>query len=313
MHPTIMPSRCSVLILLSIVSYVLLACDLALSGSVQGHLSIIDLESKLFGNTRKLRIWLPDEYFHEGNQSRDFPVLYLNDGQDLFNADIAILGSEEWQVDEAASQLIADGSIEPIIVVGIDNAGRSGRPREYLPYPDKYLTPPEPSPSGKLYAEFLETEVIPFIESRYRIRAQKESRALGGSSYGALVALHVATSKPNLFGQLLLESPSFYVDDDHVLRDAAETNLSVNRVYLGVGTNELSMDDCAAHPGNELAVDGVRDLNRILIDAGIGSDRILVNVEICAVHSASAWSRRLPVALRFLYGQQGGENSSQRR
>ena len=295
------------------VSYALLACNFALSGNVQGHLSILDFESNIFGNTRKLRVWLPDEYFHEGNHSRHFPVLYLNDGQDLFDADIATLGSEEWQVDETVSLLIAEGSIEPVIVVGIDNAGRSGRPREYLPYPDKFLTPPEPSPSGKLFPSFLETEVIPFIESRYRVRAQREFRALGGSSYGALVALHVAITRPNLFGQLLLESPSFYVDDGHVLRDAAQSSLSLNRVYLGVGTNELALANCASHPGNELAVEGVRDLFRILIDAGIGNDQILENVESCAVHSASAWAKRLPVAMQFLYGQQFSQNGSRER
>ena len=303
------PNR-SVSHLLAIAGLLIAAYQLAQSGQVQGHLEVLELESRIFGNTRKLRIWLPDEYNHGDSQASHYPVLYLNDGQDLFDADMAVYGSAEWEVDETLSSLVGDGTIEPIVVVGIDNAGRKGRAREYLPYPDEFLTPPEPSPLGKLYASFLELEVLPLVESKYRVRSGRDSRTLGGSSYGALIALHVAVTRPKLFGRLLLESPSFYVDDDHVLNDAAQSTLNIDRVYLGVGTNELGLDDCGEHPGNSEAVEGVRRLSRTLINGGMHSDQLHVLIEPCAVHSQSAWARRLPAALRFLYGDESGQIAS---
>jgi predicted alpha/beta superfamily hydrolase len=303
------PSR-SVSYLPVIAGLLIFVYQLAQSGQVQGHLEELELESRIFGNTRKVRIWLPDNYNDVDSQTSHYPVLYLNDGQDLFDADMTVYGTPEWQVDETLSSLIGDSAIEPIIVVGIDSAGRKGRAREYLPYPDEFLTPPEPSPLGKLYASFLELEVLPLVESKYRVRSGRDYRTLGGSSYGALIALHVALSRPNLFGRLLLESPSFYVDDDHVLNDAAQSTLSIDRVYLGVGTNELGLDDCGKHPGNSEAVEGVRRLSQILISGGMRTDQLHVVIEPCAVHSQSAWARRLPAALRFLYGDESGQVAS---
>lgn len=280
------------------------------SGQVQGHLEELELESRIFGNTRKIRIWLPDNYNDGDSQTSHYPVLYLNDGQDLFDADTTVYGTPEWQVDETLSSLVGDNSIEPIIVVGIDNAGRKDRAREYLPYPDEFLTPPEPSPMGKLYASFLELEVLPLVESKYRVRSGRDYRALGGSSYGALITLYVAVSRPNLFGKLLLESPSFYVDDNRILIDAAQSTPGIDRAYLGVGTNELGLDDCGKHPGNSAAVEGVRRLSQILISKGMRNDQLHVLIEPCAVHSQSAWAKRLPTALKFLYGDESSKIES---
>ncbi len=268
---------------------------------VPGTLEIVELESAIFGNRRSLRIWLPPDYHAPTNRDWRYPVLYLNDGQNLF--DPATAGGEEWKVDEAAGSLIRAGQAPPFVVVGIDNAGRRGRAREYLPYPDAFLDPPEPDPQGALYDDFLADEVLPLVERRYRVRRTADGRALGGSSYGALIALHVATVRPDLFSRLLLESPSLYVDDDHVLRDAATAALALDRVYLGVGTNELALPGCPDHPGNAEAVDGVRRLAALLSERAFrDGGRLLVTIEPCAEHSESAWARRLPAALRFLLG-----------
>jgi predicted alpha/beta superfamily hydrolase len=118
----------------------------------------------------------------------------------------------------------------------------------------------------------------------------------------ALVAVHVALSRPGLFSGLLLESPSFYVDDDHILRDAAAADLDLDRVYLGVGTNELALPGCPEHPDNTEAVTGVRRMAAILEAAGLTDDeRLKVVVEDCAVHGEAAWAKRLPAALEFLF------------
>lgn len=95
-------------------------------------------------------------------------------------------------MDETITRLLAEKRIEPIIVVGIDNAGRRQRPVEYLPYPDGFLHPPTPRTEGRKYPEFLIDEVIPFIRRTYRTRAEPGAAGIGGSSYGAVAALFAA-------------------------------------------------------------------------------------------------------------------------
>ena len=84
-----------------------------------------------------------------------YPVLYLNDGQNLFSAETSVFGSDEWRVDETVAALIGEGTISPIIVVGIDNAGRRGRANEYLFYPDAFLDPPLENPPWPGLSGFL--------------------------------------------------------------------------------------------------------------------------------------------------------------
>lgn len=205
------------------------------AAQVVGELELHELTSRVFGNTRTLRVWLPPGYSEPENLDRRYPVLYLNDGQNLFDAETATFGSREWRADETATGLIRDSLVRPLIIVGIDHGGRRERAREYLPYPDDSLDPPEPDPQGRLYGAFLESEVIPFVERHYRVLPEKENRALGGSSYGALVSLYVAQSRPHLVGGLLLESPSLYVDDSRILRELDSRSVGVDRVYLGWG------------------------------------------------------------------------------
>lgn len=267
----------------------------------QGRLEVLEMQSRVFGNTRQLRVWLPIGYDEPANMGRSYPVLYLNDGQNLFDS-TATFGSSRWQVDVIAADLQRAGRIQPIVVVGIDNAGKRGRAREYLPYPDEFLRPPEPDPQGRFYPDFLAEDVIPFVERRFRVERRRAGRTLGGSSYGALAAAFVAVSRPDLVSSLLLESPSFYVDDDHILRDAAGSDLDLDRVYLGVGTNELALPGCPEHPGNAEAVDGVRRMASILHTAGLREgEQTRVIVEECAVHSETAWAGRIPAALEFLF------------
>ena len=276
---------------------------------VRGTLEVVELESEVFGNRRSLRIWLPPGYDDPANRDLRYPVLYLNDGQNLFDPGTAA-GGEEWRVDEAADSLIRSAGVPPFVVVGIDNAGRRARAREYLPWPDAFLEPPEPEPRGDLYDDFLADEVLPLVEGRFRVRRDAAGRALGGSSYGALIALHVAIVRPGLFARLLLESPSFYVDDGHVLRDAAGAPPALDRVYLGVGTNELGLPGCPDHPGNAEAVDGVRRLSALLSERTFGDGgRLLVTIEPCAEHTERGWARRIPSALRFLLGADPGDDS----
>ena len=271
---------------------------------VVGDLRQHDFHSEVFGNNRTLRVLLPPGYSERANRSRRYPVLYLNDGQNLFDATVSVFNPQEWEVDETVDRLIRAGEIEPIIIVGIDNAGRSGRANEYLPYPDAFLTPPLPNPQGAKYPEFLIDEVIPFVNKHYRTKTGAAHTGLGGSSYGALAALFAVMARPGRFGRLLLESPSFYVNDGEIFKTRRGLRGWPRRVYLGVGTNEGGRPDCKPGDLNNEAVTDVLRLKRLLQKAGLGHSRLKVVVEDCAIHSERAWAKRFPAALRFLYRRQ---------
>jgi predicted alpha/beta superfamily hydrolase len=119
----------------------------------------------------------------------------------------------------------------------------------------------------------------------------------GGSSYGAIAALHTAMLRPGVFGRLLLESPSLYVGRGAPLRQARTVRRWPQRIYLAVGTAETRRRDW-----NIETVANVRRLERILSEAGLGPRRLRVTVEEGGTHSEAAWARRLPDALRFLFG-----------
>jgi predicted alpha/beta superfamily hydrolase len=260
------------------------------------RLEIVDLQSRVFDNSRKLRVWLPTGYDDPANRDHLYPVLYLNDGQNLFDGATAAFGSE-WKADETATELQRAGRAQAVVIVGIDNAGVQ-RAREYLPYPARSET----NPKGARYGAFLATDVLPFVEARYRVERRREHRGFGGSSYGALIAMHVALSQPELFSRLLLESPSFDVDDEHMLRDVRSTSLALDRIFLGVGTNEHFRPDCGDDPGNLEMVANVREMASILQAKGIReNDQLMVIVEQCAVHNEGAWAGRFPAALEFLF------------
>lgn len=264
--------------------------------TVIGWLEIVPFESKIFHNKRMLRVLVPANYFSPHNRSRSYPVLYLQDGENLF--DEATSPEGEWHVDETVEHLVGAFKILPMFVVGIDSAGDQ-RDSEYLAYPDplnKKVT--EQNALGKDYARFITTEVIPFIEKRYRISRGPQNTGIGGSSYGADAALYTALKNPALFGHVLLESPELRIGDRQLIKDAEKASVLPRKIYLGIGTKEGN--DPSQGP---LMVEDVRQLEAVLVKKGMGATRLRVVIEEGAQDNEAAWSRRLPDALLFLYGQ----------
>ena len=165
------------------------------SRTLPGELRLHELQSRIFRNTRMLRVWLPPGYSAPENQGRHYPVFYLNDGQNLFDPATAYIGVD-WQADEAADRLIRENRIPPLILVGIDNAQKD-RAREYLPY--RSFNPPVMRPQGKRYPDFLLNEVMPFLYQHYRIARGPENTGLGGSSLGAIISLYTAMAPARNF------------------------------------------------------------------------------------------------------------------
>ncbi|HTW95787.1 MAG TPA: alpha/beta hydrolase-fold protein, partial [Tepidisphaeraceae bacterium] len=135
-------------------------------------------ESKILGNSRTLIVYLPPDY--ESNSGRRYPVLYMQDGQNLFDASTAFAGVE-WRVDETAEDLIKSGRIAPVIIVGIYNS--PDRTAEFTPF-DK--TPAGVDGLGRQYGDFLVKEVKPMIDRTYRTKPDRADTAIAGSSMGGL-------------------------------------------------------------------------------------------------------------------------------
>jgi predicted alpha/beta superfamily hydrolase len=254
-----------------------------------GNLWLHELNSGIFGNTRLVRVWLPPDY--DGWGATRYPVLYLNDGQNLFDPATAF-GGVHWQVGETATRLIAEQRIRPLIIVGIDNT--KDRAQEYIPYKSK--DPRVLNAKGKCYPDFLRREVMPLIEERYPVLKGAENTGLGGSSLGGLIALYTQLAAPGVFGRLLIESPSLFVANGKILEECRRFRNWPSRVYLGMGTREVGNAEKDAK-----SVGDVRALEAILREAGLDERRLRVRIEEGATHTESAWAARFPEALEFLY------------
>jgi len=258
-----------------------------------GELRLHEFRSRIFHNTRFLRVWLPPGYSQPENDGRHYPVLYLNDGQNLFDPAMAYIGID-WQVDEAATRLIGEGKVPPLIVVGIDNAQKD-RAKEYLPY--RSMHPPVFRPQGKHYPDFLLNEVMPFVCQRYRIARGPENTGLGGSSLGAIISLYTVMERPGVFGGLLLESPSLFISNRQLLKSSRAFRQWPAKIFIAMGTREAGNED-----RDRQVVEDVRELKHLLWRAGLDECRLLVKIDEGATHSEKEWAKRFPEALVFLFG-----------
>jgi enterochelin esterase-like enzyme len=210
------------------------------------NVEILQLKSKVFDNTRSIRVLLPPEYRNEKNHAVRYPVFYLDDG-------IMVFRPQGLGIEGVTYDLINSGAIPPMIVVGIDNGASTNktknplvdRANEFLPYGDAGFEPdhtyaPEPSdPHGKLYPDFLINEVMPLINERYRTLTGPANTGLGGFSYGGVASLYTVISKPGIFGKLMLESTPLWIGHgNQLLKDAKVNKQWPQRVYLGSGTEE---------------------------------------------------------------------------
>jgi len=264
------------------------------AGGAVGDLRLHEFPSRIFRNTRFLRVWLPPGYDDAENSERYYPVLYLNDGQNLFEASASFTGVE-WEVDETADRLIREGTVPPMIVVGLDNAGKD-RLREYMPH--RSMHPVMLRVQGRRYPDFLMKEVMPFVERTYRVATSPENTGLGGSSLGALIALYTAMVRPGVFGRLLLESPSLWASNRQAIKESRTVRVWPERIYLGAGTAEAGSPE-----RDRTVVDDVRELAAILRRAVLSEKRLRLVIKDGAGHSEAAWAERFPGALQFLFEQ----------
>ncbi len=258
-----------------------------LTGNIQRH---ANFPSKILKNRRDVLVYLPLGY--RRSTSRRYPVLYLHDGQNVFDAATAF-GGVEWGVDETAQNLIRQKLIEPLIIVAVANMGED-RIHEYAPTRGVYHQTGERKKRSRglarQYGDFLVKELKPFIDRKYRTRREAEFTGLGGSSLGGLVTLAIGVLYPEVFTKLIVMSPSIWWDDFAILRlvDFYEKKPKL-KIWLDTGTNE---------PGWENA----RKLRDLLVEQGwrLYDDLHYFEAE-GADHSERAWAARIDPALRFLF------------
>lgn len=261
--------------------------------TVSGRLLIApDIYSPELDNRRHLLIHLPASY---GTGMR-YPVLYMHDGQNLFDDATSYAG--EWGVDETMQQLGHEEGLEAI-VVGLPNMGHE-RVDEYSPFAMRGLG----GGRGHAYMNFLAQTVKPLVDATFDTLPDREHTGLMGSSMGGLISLYGYFSHPETFGFAGVMSPSFWFGDGAIYDCVAAAPFQPGRIYLDAGTRELGEDlrQGMSHraTSSRQYYASVRKMKRLLVRKGFRPVRDLLHVEEkWASHSESSWGRRLPGAIRF--------------
>ncbi len=284
--------------------------EMSCKSTVVGHLDIVPLASRVFDNSRALRVWVPPGYDDAANATKKYKVIYLLDGQDAFDACTAE-DHVEMHADETLTRLITSGKIEPIIAVGVDSGsqidragvatdGEAQRAREYLPYPDPNI-PTVQDVQGQKFGLFMQTEVMRLVESRYRALTGPRNTSIWGASYGGIAALNALIQRPDLFGSGDIESPAIQAGNGQVLRDTELLVEGPSRVALGVGTQEVGSVFPGAAEINAGIVREVELLANHLRSIAISPPKVQLTVGQGATHSAADFGDRFESALLFLY------------
>jgi predicted alpha/beta superfamily hydrolase len=294
MRTTYLPALLATGLLLSAAAFSDVApppCKSTVSGDVRLH----QLDSRIFGNTRTIRVLLPPGYDLPENRARRYPVLYMLDGQNLFDACLSDVSHHEWGMDEIVYRLVAEKKIPPLIVVGVDNAGKN-RTHEYLPYKDFAGDPEMDEPAGKRFPEFMTREVMPLVDGKYRTLQGQPNTGIGGSSYGGVATLYALMARPNAFGYGLIESPTMWIGMGQLVRDTSPFIAMPRKVFFGFGGKE-------ADPmivGKMIGL--IRQVVSNLTAAGYDDSNVRFTIDPDALHTEAAWEKRLPEALTFLFG-----------
>jgi predicted alpha/beta superfamily hydrolase len=229
-------------------------------------------------NRRGVDIYLPESY---AVGRRRYPVVYMQDGQNLSDPAIAFCGNT-WHLDDGLAWL-AERGIEPI-VVGVHNTGEQ-RLAEYSPFAD----PAHGGGAGERYLRFLIDTVKPLVDRMYRTRKDRDNTVVAGSSMGGLISLYAFFRRPSPFGGVAAMSPSIWFGRGAILSHVERARTTRGRIYLDVGTEE-----------GEATLTNVRALRRLLRRKGYRGDSLRHLDAEGHQHREADWGSRLPRALEFL-------------
>ncbi|MCB0570329.1 MAG: hypothetical protein KDC66_11220 [Phaeodactylibacter sp.] len=233
---------------------------------------------------RRVWIYLPPDY---DTSAKDYPVLYMHDGQNVFDAATSFSG--EWEVDESLNDLFDEGD-KGIIVVAVDNGGAE-RLNEYSPW----VNPSYGGGQGDAYVDFIVETLKPYIDENYRTLPGREATGIMGSSMGGLISLYAAIEHQDVFSKAGIFSAAFWFAGQcytHVSNTGKQADM---RFYLIAGAQEGS--------GGEQVTD-MNAMYNTLRNAGFSADEVLATAHADGQHSEWYWAREFPAAYQWLYREQ---------
>jgi enterochelin esterase-like enzyme len=243
--------------------------------------------SRFLAGERDISVYVPPDY--DSDPARRYPLLILQDGQNLFDPQTSFIRGKTWRVAENADDAIAAGEAEPLLIVGVANAGER-RLAEYTPVRDWKLGGGE---AGK-YALMLTRELLPFLHEKYRLRSGPEDTGIGGSSLGGLVSLWMGLRHPDVFGKLAVMSPSVWWNHRYILghlNDVAPELHRRPRIWLDVGDQE----------GRRTLADADMLHARLRKHGWRDDENLHFETIVNGRHDEASWAERVRPMLGFLF------------
>ena len=225
---------------------------------------------------RTIRVFLPRDY---EKTNRSYPVLYMQDGQNLFEPETAF-GGRDWQI---PATLFKQPLRRQAIIVGIDN-GEENRLNEYAPYPTK-----DGGGEADLYCQFITDTLKPFIDDNYRTLTDRENTGIAGSSMGGLCAYYAGLAYGNIFGKVGVLSPSIWFNPSVI--DLANNNPSLKSRFFVVGskTEMRSMEKTLENMYNAFK------------NGGFSDEQIQVAVRDRGKHNEFFWRLEFKKMFEYLF------------
>jgi len=253
------------------------------TGTATENVSILDNNFNIpqLNRTRRVWVYLPLDY---DTSNKSYPVLYMQDGQNLFDANTSFLG--EWEVDESINELF-DAGDEGVIVIGIDNGG-GHRIDEYSPW----IHPQYGGGEGEEYVNFIVETLKPYVDDNFRTKPDRLNTGIMGSSLGGLISFYAAIEHQDVFSKAGIFSPSFWFSDE---------------VYTHVETTGKLYDmDIYMLGGEQESEHLIQDMNAMvttLNNAGFEESEIKMVTHQDGQHSEWYWRREFPNAYLWLFNR----------
>jgi predicted alpha/beta superfamily hydrolase len=247
---------------------------------------IENFRSEALDNSRTVAVFLPPGY---DSSNERYPVLYMQDGQNLFDAATAY-GGNEWGIDETCQRMMLSGELPPFIVVAVYNT--KDRISEYSSVSDAQYG----GGNGANYEKFLIKELKPFIDSNLRTLPDAENTGIMGSSMGGLISLDVGLSRPDVFLRIGGPSASLWWSKQELAErlKSSPPAAARARVWLSMGTRE------GEHPADR--VNETVALGQVLVDRGWREgDDLAFRVIEGGAHNERWWRESAPEILKFLF------------
>ncbi|MEZ8723655.1 alpha/beta hydrolase [Vibrio pomeroyi] len=263
---------------------------------------IEDFHMPQLGRKRTIRIYLPKNYH---NDSRSYPVIYMHDGQNLFESSLSF-GGDSWEVPTSVDQFFADDN--GAIVVGIENGSEFEglcRMYEYSPWkidPD-FVLPDWPESvyqsggEGQQYIDFITDSLKPYIDDNYRTLTDRDNTAIAGSSMGGFISLYGVLQRPDVFSLAGVFSPAFWFNAPEMFNFVESKQLhNPVKIYMDMGTQESSGRGIDFE---KIYLDGSNKVSELLRNKA--NVALQYQVDEGGLHTESAWAKHYPNMLGYLF------------